>query len=79
MQVTNEIRHAFLHAGLNLYERQATVKRYQITSYLRIAFNANDTEELMVWLTLQEKVAFGRKLLELTGGRDLASDLTEDR
>jgi len=74
MQVTNEIRQAFLFAVQDL-EPQSRM--------IQIAFEAIETEELMKWLTLFEKVAFGRKLLELTGAemtqRTLTTDLTEDR
>lgn len=118
MQVTNEIRHAFLFAVMHLDEQWITstvthgndakcpkvingewtrcsgheqkkpqsVARINIAAYTRIAFEAKETDELMAWLTLYEKVAFGRKLLELTGGvdpsgsdRTLESDLAEDR
>lgn len=87
MQVTNEIREAFLFAVLNLGETGAAdaIEKRTINQYVKIAFEAIETEELMKWLTLQEKVAFGQKLLESTDGvggyytRDLESDLTEDR
>lgn len=118
MQVTNEIRQAFLFAALNLAEQFTTETHshgnnadcFQVQSgawkfckgheksvarktnvssvsgLIKVAFGATETEELMKWLTLNEKVAFGRHLLELTGGidpseslRTLTSDLTEDR
>jgi hypothetical protein len=112
MQVTNEIREAFLFAVLNLVDEWqekseiihgtnsncpnvqsgewthckghtrkelAMISRKSAAWAIRRAFESTDTEQLMPFLTLQEKVAFGRKLLELTGGRDLTSDLTEDR
>lgn len=90
MIVTNEIREAFLFAVMNLDETKdgrlpQSIQKRTINQYVRITFSAIETEELMAWLTLDEKVKFGRKLLELTSGlvgnaiRDLQSDLTEDR
>jgi hypothetical protein len=90
MKVTNEIREAFLFAVMNLDETKngllpQTIEKRTINRHITNAFAAIETEELMAWLTLQEKVKFGRKLLELTSGmvetaiRDLQSDLTEDR
>lgn len=88
MQVTNEIRHAFLFAVLDLgnAKNQNPLHRKTATILIAGAFEAKETEDLMKWLTLQEKVRFGQKLLELTGGidpsgsdRTLQSDLTEDR
>lgn len=90
MQVTNEIREAFLFAVMNLDETRdgrlpQTIDKRTINRHIVNAFAAIQTEELMAWLTLNEKVKFGRKLLELTSNmvgtaiRDLQSDLTEDR
>ena len=86
MQVTNEIRHAFLLA----------VPPASLSKFIPIAFEATETEELMKWLTLHEKVEFAKKLLSLCPnlaeplhevadlggsheGRNLRTDLAEDR
>ena len=83
MDVTNEMRHAFLFAVLCLDPKNKNpLHRPTTAQMIQVAFEATKTEDLMIWLTVQEKVAFGRKLLELVPAgfdRTLESDLREDR
>ena len=66
MQVTNEIRQAFLLA----------VPPASIEKFISIAFEATETEQLMKWLTLHEKVKFGTKLLDLCPNFEGTLDLS---
>lgn len=70
MQVTNEIRHAFLVAAMNLEspEINATINKLTIQTHVRNAFEAEDTKELFPWLTDGEKRIFSQKLSSLIGG-----------